>query len=137
VERDEPTPRSYAMNGATLHDGMNDAQLQTPSETILMCEARYGYPDVYPSDQSWSSFKYSSDFNATPKSDQGVMQTHSSQSNYALFDGHVKSMKPSYTITGRDMSFWLNSLDTPQKIKSLEKWKADRLAELLSHKEYQ
>jgi len=137
VERDEPTPRSYAMNGATLHDGMNDAQLQTPSETILMCEARYGYPDVYPADQSWSSFKYSSDANATPKSDQGVMQTHSSQSNYALFDGHVKSMKPSFTITGRDMTFWLNSLDAPQKIKNLEKWKADRLAELLSHKEYQ
>src|SRR5687768_13942745 len=31
VERDEPMPRSYAMNGATLHDGMSDAALQTPA----------------------------------------------------------------------------------------------------------
>jgi prepilin-type N-terminal cleavage/methylation domain-containing protein/prepilin-type processing-associated H-X9-DG protein len=137
VERNEPTPRSYAMNGATLHDGMSDAAIQTPAETILLCEARYQYPDVYPSTEGWSSFKYSSANDATPKSDLGVMQTHSSLSNYAFFDGHVKTMKPSYTITGRDMTFWLNSLDFPRKISNLEKWKADRLAELLAHKEYQ
>ncbi len=136
VERDEPTPRSYAMNGATLHDGMNDAELQAPSETILMCEARYGYPDVYPADESWSSFLYSSDGAATPKSDLGVMQTHSGQSNYALFDGHVKAMKPTYTITGREMSFWLNSLDYPHKVKNLAAWKDKRLAELQAHAEY-
>jgi prepilin-type N-terminal cleavage/methylation domain-containing protein len=44
VERDEPMPRSYAMNGATLHDGMSDAAIQTPAETILLCEARYRFP---------------------------------------------------------------------------------------------
>src|SRR6266849_5595070 len=36
VEGKDGVPRSYAMNGATLHDGMNDSELQTPSETILM-----------------------------------------------------------------------------------------------------
>jgi len=137
VEGKDGVPRSYAMNGATLHDGMNDSELQAPSETILMCEARYGYPDVYPSDQSWSSFKYSYDWNPRPKDDIGVMQTHSSLSNYAMFDGHAKTMKPTYTLTGRDMTFWLNSLDKPQTIKDLVKWKQARLAELLAHKEYQ
>jgi prepilin-type N-terminal cleavage/methylation domain-containing protein/prepilin-type processing-associated H-X9-DG protein len=137
VEGKDGVPRSYAMNGASLHDGMNDAELQAASETILMCECRYGYPDVYPADQSWSSFKYSSDWNATPKSDLGVMQTHSGLSNYAFFDGHVRPMKPTYTITGREMSFWLNRLDFPQKISNLDKWKQNRLAELLAHKEYQ
>jgi hypothetical protein len=35
------------------------------------------------------------------------------------------------------MTFWLNSLEFPRRISNLEKWKADRLAELLAHKEYQ
>lgn len=70
------------------------------------------------------------------KDDQGVMQTHSSLSNYALFDGHAKGMKPSSTLTGRDMTYWLNSLEKPQRIKDLAKWKEARLAELLAHSEY-
>jgi prepilin-type N-terminal cleavage/methylation domain-containing protein/prepilin-type processing-associated H-X9-DG protein len=137
VEGIEPVPRSYCMNGAALHDGMGDAELQTPSETILLCECRYGYPDVYPQEDPYSSFRFSDAWTPTPTSDLGVMQTHNGMSSYAFFDGHVKPMKPAYTMTGREMTFWLNSLDRPKVIKDLARWKEKRLAELLAHKEYQ
>jgi prepilin-type N-terminal cleavage/methylation domain-containing protein/prepilin-type processing-associated H-X9-DG protein len=140
VERNELMPRSYCLNGATLHDGMSDAELNAATETILLCECRYGYPDVYPSDESWSSFRYwnqNAGGGASPNTDEGVMQTHSRLSNFAFFDGHVKPMKPTSTITGREMTFWLNSLEYPRRIRDLEKWKKDRLAELLAHREYQ
>ena len=58
-------------------------------------------------------------------------------SSYAFFDGHVKPMKPAYTMTGREMTFWLNSLDRPKVIKDLARWKEKRLTERLAHKEYQ
>jgi prepilin-type N-terminal cleavage/methylation domain-containing protein/prepilin-type processing-associated H-X9-DG protein len=137
VEGKEQVPRSYCMNGATLHDGMSDAEVQTPAETILLCECRYGYPDVYPHEDPYSSFRFSDAWTPTPNSDLGVMQTHSGMSNYAFLDGHVRSMKPSYTMTGREMTFWLNSLDRPKVIANLPRWKERRLAELLAHKEYQ
>jgi prepilin-type processing-associated H-X9-DG protein len=65
------------------------------------------------------------------------MQTHSGMSSFAFLDGHVKAMKPSYTMTGREMTFWLNSLERPKVIGNLARWKERRLAELLAHKEYQ
>jgi prepilin-type N-terminal cleavage/methylation domain-containing protein/prepilin-type processing-associated H-X9-DG protein len=137
VEGKELVPRSYAMNGAALHDGMNDAEVHTPAETILLCECRYGYPDVFPMDDPYSSFRFSYDWKPRPNDEIGVMQTHSGMSNFALFDGHVKSMKPTFTVTGREQTFWLNDLQKPRVITNLDRWKERRLTELLAHKEYQ
>jgi prepilin-type processing-associated H-X9-DG protein len=140
VERNEPVWRSYAMNGAAGYNGPNDALIAEPAEVIMMCEARYQYPDVYPSDQGWSSFKYSSTANPTPTSDLGVMQTHSGMSNFVFYDGHVKAMKPTATLRAHlPLTMWHYSLTEPINYKTQDKFEQMRqrwLDELQSHAEY-
>jgi prepilin-type N-terminal cleavage/methylation domain-containing protein/prepilin-type processing-associated H-X9-DG protein len=130
--------RSYCMNGASAHESLATDDVKTPTEVIALVECRYRYPDVYPADQSWSSFLYSHDDGATPKSYEGVLQTHGGGvSNFAFFDGHVKAMKPVKTLTEGKLTMWLYSLEAPQPIKDVEKWRQARLKELLAHGEYQ
>jgi prepilin-type N-terminal cleavage/methylation domain-containing protein/prepilin-type processing-associated H-X9-DG protein len=140
VERNEPVWRSYAMNGAAGYNGPNDALIAEPAEVIMMCEARYGYPDVFPSDQGWSSFKYWNDWNPKPTADQGVLQTHSSLSNFVFYDGHVKAMKPTATLRAHlPLTMWHYSLTEPINYKTQDKFEKMRerwLDELQSHAEY-
>ena len=53
VERGEPFPRSYCINSAGLNENVynarSDASIDRPSEVIMICECRYGYPNVNPS----------------------------------------------------------------------------------------
>jgi prepilin-type N-terminal cleavage/methylation domain-containing protein/prepilin-type processing-associated H-X9-DG protein len=128
--------RSYCMNGAAGHDGSSDTVIKNPTEVINVCECRYGYPDVYPADQPWSSFLYSTEWNPTPNSYLGVMQTHSKLSNFLFYDGHVKALKPVATLHQGELTMWLRSLEEPQVIKDLEGWRQRRLKELLAHGEY-
>ncbi len=137
VEGPEPG-RSYAMNGAACHDGCNDSNIRGHAEVINVCEARYQYPDVYPADQSWSSFLYGSEANPTPKSPLGVMQTHGAgMTNFLFFDSHVAAMKPVQTLDRGDLTMWLRSLSEPQVINDLKAWRERRRKELLAHQEYQ
>ena len=130
--------RSYCMNGAAAHESLAEDDVKSPSEVIAICECRYQYPDVYPADQSWSSFLYSHEPGATPMSREGVMQVHGGgTSNYAFFDGHAKAMKPKQTITEGALTHWLYSTDAPQAIANIENWRKARLNELLKHGEYQ
>ena len=48
------------------------------------------------------------------KGETDALAMANGSSNCALFDGHLKAMKPTYTITGRDMTFWLNNLVRPR-----------------------
>jgi prepilin-type N-terminal cleavage/methylation domain-containing protein/prepilin-type processing-associated H-X9-DG protein len=141
VERNEPVWRSYSMNGAAGYNGPNDASVSEPAETIMMCESRYQYPDVYPSDQGWSSFLYADGANPTPKSALGVMQTHSSLSNYVFFDGHVKALKPTSTLTAHlPLTMWHYSLSAPTDYKTqanFDSWRQKWLDQLRAHAEYQ
>jgi len=141
VERNEPVWRSYCMNGAAGAQGPNDAAIGEPAETIMMCEGRYHFPDVFPSDQGWSSFLYSSTANPTPKSDMGVMQTHSSLSDYVFYDGHVKAMKPTATLTAHlPLTMWHYSLGEPINYKTqanFDSWRQKWLDQLRAHAEYQ
>jgi prepilin-type N-terminal cleavage/methylation domain-containing protein/prepilin-type processing-associated H-X9-DG protein len=140
VERNEPVWRSYGMNAAAGVNGPNDASITEPAETIMICEARYGYPDVFPSDQAWSSFKYSNDFNPKPTADQGVLQTHSSLSNFVFYDGHVKAIKPTQTLVlHQPLTMWHYSLSEPINYKTqanFEKMRERWMKELTDHAEY-
>jgi prepilin-type N-terminal cleavage/methylation domain-containing protein/prepilin-type processing-associated H-X9-DG protein len=134
VERGEPFPRSYCMNSAGLNANIfsarADASIDRPSELIAICECRYGYPNVHPSDQSWSSFKYSNDWNPSPNSPQGVLQTHQGTSNFVFLDGHVKAVRPLQTvqIAGSQRTMW--TTNDPEPLR--DRW----AAELLAHEEY-
>jgi prepilin-type N-terminal cleavage/methylation domain-containing protein/prepilin-type processing-associated H-X9-DG protein len=129
--------RSYCMNGASAYDGLASGDVKTPSEIIALCECRYQFPDVYPADQSWSSFLYSHDSSPTPASFEGVMQTHGGgTTNFAFFDGHAKSMKPIQTLTQGRYTLWVNNLSAPQVIANFEQWRQRRIKELLAHGEY-
>jgi prepilin-type N-terminal cleavage/methylation domain-containing protein/prepilin-type processing-associated H-X9-DG protein len=140
VERNEPAWRSYAMNGAAGYNGPNLAVITEPSETIMMCESRYTYPDVYPSDQSWSSFKYAPDGTPKTTSDLGVLQTHSSLSNFVFYDGHVKAIKPVQTLSlHQPLTMWHYSLSEPINYRTQANFEAMRarwLKELTDHAEY-
>ena len=141
VERNEPIWRSYDMNGAAGYNGPNDASISEPSDTIMICEARYGYPDVYPSNQSWSSFLYSWDYNTRPNDAIGVMQTHSGLSDYVFFDGHVRAIKPTSTLTSHlPLTMWHYSLSEPIDYKNqagFDTWRDKWLGQLRAHAEYQ
>ncbi len=106
----------------------------------MMCEARYQYPDVFPSNQSWSSFLYSTTANPTPKSDLGVMQTHSGLSNFVFYDGHVKAMKPLATLNAHlPLTMWHYSLSEPINYGTQAKFETMRarwIKELTDHAEY-
>ncbi len=144
--------RSYCMNGATAHEdesdpglpsdqrsGINEADVTNPSETIAICECRYRYPDVRPSDFDWSSFRYSHEDNATPASFEGVMQTHSGLTNFAFFDGHAKALRPVQTIANGQYTMWIATPELaspPIKRTDIEGWRKRRLAELQAHGEY-
>lgn len=134
VERGEPFPRSYCMNSAGLNanvfDARSDASVDRPSELIMICECRYGYPNVHPSKESWSSFRYSSEWNPTPNSPQGVLQTHQGTSNFVFVDGHVKAFRPIQTVLvpNSARTFW--TTNDPEPLR--ERW----AAELLAHEEY-
>jgi len=140
IERNEPQYRSYAMNGAAGHEGPRDASITTPAETIMMCEARYFYPDVYPSDQGWSSFLYSTGTAPAPKADQGVLQTHSSLSNFVFYDGHVKAIKPIQTLNmNLPLTAWHYSLSEPINYRTQDRFEQMRerwRTQLLDHAEY-
>jgi prepilin-type N-terminal cleavage/methylation domain-containing protein/prepilin-type processing-associated H-X9-DG protein len=134
VERGEPFPRSYCINSAGLNQNIYnaraDASIDRPSELIAICECRYGYPNVHPSDQSWSSFKYSNDWNPAPASPQGVLQTHQGASNFVFLDGHVKAIRPLQTvqIAGSQRTMW--TTNDPEPLR--DRW----AGELLAHAEY-
>jgi prepilin-type N-terminal cleavage/methylation domain-containing protein/prepilin-type processing-associated H-X9-DG protein len=131
------TGRSYCMNGASAYDGLSSGDVKEAAGIIAICECRYQYPDVYPADETWSSFLYSSDSNPTPNSYEGVMQTHGSGiTNFAFFDGHAKAMKPIQTLTQGTYTMWVNSLDAPHIISNIDQWKQRRIKELLAHAEY-
>jgi prepilin-type N-terminal cleavage/methylation domain-containing protein/prepilin-type processing-associated H-X9-DG protein len=140
VERNEPAYRSYAINGAAGHEGPRDAGITEPAEVIMICEARYGYPDVYPSDQGWSSFKYFNDWSPKPTAEQGVLQTHSSLSNFVFYDGHVKAIKPTQTLLlHQPLTMWHYSLTEPINYKTqanFEKMRERWMKELTDHAEY-
>jgi prepilin-type N-terminal cleavage/methylation domain-containing protein/prepilin-type processing-associated H-X9-DG protein len=134
VERDEPFPRSYCMNSAGLNDNIfsarSDASVDRPAELVMICECRYGYPNVHPSKETWSSFKYSDGWNPTPSSPQGVLQTHSGMSNFVFVDGHVKALRPIRTVVQPDSQRTLWTTNDPEPLR--ERW----AAELLAHEEY-
>jgi prepilin-type N-terminal cleavage/methylation domain-containing protein/prepilin-type processing-associated H-X9-DG protein len=140
IERNEPAYRSYAINGAAGHEGPEDAKIGTPAETIMICEARYFYPDVYPSGQAWSSFLYSTGTNPQKTADLGVLQTHSSLSNFVFYDGHVKAIKPIATLQmNLPLTAWHYSITEPQNYKTqdnFEKMRERWRGELLDHAEY-
>src|SRR5207249_9420658 len=79
IERGEPFPRSYCINSAGINENVysarSDASIDRPAELILICECRYLYPNVHPSKESWSSFKYSDGPKSTANSLTGVLQT--------------------------------------------------------------
>jgi len=135
VERGEPFPRSYCINSAGLNENIynarSDATIDRQSEVIMICECRYGYPNVHPSDQSWSSFKYSDGWNATPNSPHGVLQTHQGTSDFVFLDGHVKAIRPIRTVQmpGSQRTMW--TTNDPEPLR--DRW----AAELLAHQEYQ
>lgn len=137
VEGPEPG-RSYAMNGSTAHETISESEIKEMSEIIMLCEARYRYPDVRPADAPWSSFLYSYEDNPTPNSYLGVMQTHNGVSNYAFFDGHIKALRPVQTILQGKWTRWLAHLNQPGVglIRDPEGWRQRRLKELLAHGEY-
>jgi prepilin-type N-terminal cleavage/methylation domain-containing protein/prepilin-type processing-associated H-X9-DG protein len=135
VERGEPFPRSYCINSAGLNQNIynarSDASIERPSEVIMICECRYGYPNVHPSDQSWSSFKYSDGWDPKPNSPTGVLQTHQGTSNFVFLDGHVKALRPLQTVQvpGSQRTMW--TTNDPEPLR--DRW----TAELLAHQEYQ
>src|SRR5262245_18222927 len=59
VERGQPFPRSYCMNSVALNSNIynarSDGSIDRPAEAIMICECRYGYPNVHPSMETWSS----------------------------------------------------------------------------------
>ncbi|HZP83762.1 MAG TPA: DUF1559 domain-containing protein [Chthonomonadaceae bacterium] len=137
VEVEEPVWRSYAMNSAGLYgDKYAEASITEPAEVIQLAECRYQYPDLYPQIESpFSSFLYSSEPDPTPDSDLGVMQTHTGQSNYAFFDGHVKSMKPVATLNAHTpWTMWYNS--DWADAETAEFNRQGLIQQLLAHKEY-
>jgi prepilin-type N-terminal cleavage/methylation domain-containing protein/prepilin-type processing-associated H-X9-DG protein len=137
VEVDEPVWRSYAMNSSALYgDKYAEASITEPAEEIQIAECRYQYPDLYPQFESpYSSFLYSSEPDPTPDSDIGVLQTHTGQSNFAFFDGHVKSMRPLATLNAHTpWTLWYSADWAPA-----DEAEADRqglIQQLLAHKEY-
>jgi prepilin-type N-terminal cleavage/methylation domain-containing protein/prepilin-type processing-associated H-X9-DG protein len=134
VERGEPFPRSYCMNSAGLNDQIfnarSDASVDRPAELIMICECRYGYPNVHPAKETWSSFKYSDGWNPTPDSPQGVLQTHSGMSNFVFVDGHVKAIRPIQTVLIPSSARTMWTTNDPEPLR--ERW----AAELLAHAEY-
>ncbi len=134
IERGEPFPRSYCMNSAGLNQDVfnarSDASIDRPAELIMICECRYGYPNVHPSKESWSSFKYSDKWDATPNSPQGVLQTHQGLSSFVFLDGHVRSHRPIQTVLvpNSTRTFW--TTNDPEPLR--DRW----AAELLAHDEY-
>jgi prepilin-type N-terminal cleavage/methylation domain-containing protein/prepilin-type processing-associated H-X9-DG protein len=134
VERGEPFPRSYCMNSAGLNDNIfnarSDAAVDRPAELIAICECRYGYPNVHPAKETWSSFKYSDGWNPTPDSAQGVLQTHQGLSNFVFLDGHVKAHRPIQTVLQQNSLRTMWTTNDPEPLR--ERW----AAELLAHAEY-
>lgn len=140
----EPWPRSYAINAATYLDSIADAAVQHPAETIMLCEARYWFPDLFPSDAAWSSFRAGPEDldNARFRgdSDLGPLQTHHGLTNLTFFDGHVKAVKPAATLFAHlPLTMWHNSLNYPLDYGTPARFDAMRpiwLAELRAHREY-
>lgn len=140
TEAHEPVWRSYALNAAVAEVGPGDAAITEPSATIMLCEARYPYPDVYPSERAWSSFRFSTEWTATPLSALGVIQTHDGRSNFAFFDGHCQSMRPTATLGKHlPLTMWHYSLYEPRNYGNQFVFEAMRtrwLSQLRAHREY-
>jgi prepilin-type N-terminal cleavage/methylation domain-containing protein/prepilin-type processing-associated H-X9-DG protein len=134
IERGEPFPRSYCMNSAGLNQDVfnarSDASIDRPAELIMICECRYGYPNVHPSKESWSSFRYSDGWDPTPNSAQGVLQTHQGMSNFVFLDGHVKAVRPIQTVLTTNSARTLWTTNDPEPLR--DRW----ATELQAHEEY-
>lgn len=138
--------RGFSMNGAAMYAGITDAGVNEPAETFMVVESRYRYPDIYPSVEDWSSFRYGYKADPTPDSAQGVLQTHAGMSNFLFYDGHAKALKPRATLTTRRQSsgggsllMWHNSISTPAAYASQADYDsavAVWQTQLLAHKEY-
>jgi prepilin-type N-terminal cleavage/methylation domain-containing protein/prepilin-type processing-associated H-X9-DG protein len=134
VERGEPFPRSYCMNSAGLNENIysarSDASIDRPAELIMICECRYGYPNVHPSKETWSSFRYADGWNPTPTSPQGVLQTHQGMSNFVFVDGHVKAIRPIQTVMVPNSQRTMWTTNDPEPLR--DRW----AGELQAHDEY-
>lgn len=100
--------KSYNCNGKTSSDicgtapmeeidsnngGVNIARLQSPAELMLVMEGREGYPEMRVDNNL-----YSGDFG---KGDLFV--GHLGRTNFLFADGHVKSLKPTATVTPKNL----------------------------------
>ncbi len=140
VEAREIAGRSYALNAAAGELGPPAAAIREPAEIIELSEARYQFPDVYPSETYWSSFRYSSGNLPDPSAALGAMQTHNGNCNFVFYDGHAAGVKVLTTLERhRPLTMWHYSLLEPRNYGSQANFNAMRVEwrnQLLAHAEY-
>jgi prepilin-type N-terminal cleavage/methylation domain-containing protein/prepilin-type processing-associated H-X9-DG protein len=141
---DETTryPRSYAINGhagqnetnkegafwpeitpGSVSPGGNLALLQQPANTIMLCETRMFYPNMW-----WEAMSYECTPDGIPAGGQvtGCIQGHhGGMTDFAFFDGHVKTVRllqsiqsDMWDMLGPNVT-WSNGNTGPQEQTSL------------------
>lgn len=102
--------RSYGINAWFLQDSVpfnvGHAQVADPADRILLGELMDGHND-YPGGIWSGTGNYAA--TTSPPTSRGFAG-HSGTMNVAFFDGHVKAMRPTQTVTGKLM--WVPNMPT-------------------------